>query len=268
MGRSDSEFVGIENAQVINDTIVVFTRERVLYYLDDGTCVHTEKDRKTGDYNYLTDDLDLLSYNGYDGQDYRFYVNPLDKTPEGFLKTKNNLMHFSTKTPLISKTTDGGFAIIDSYNNTIYKYLDGQCRPYISFDLGRYAIDARFYTMNAFEGIEHLMSTQYGIISKYMENRKIKLVQIINFNHGAPSIMYGMTYDNGQWHWFSIPELETFDVQALMDDGLICLTESDFIEKIPDALKGKTITSSSRSTVPSGTDGQLKSYAIAKIRFH
>lgn len=268
MGRSISEYIGIENAQIINDTIVVFTREKVLYYLKDGIYVRTERDRKTGDFNYLNENLDLLSYNGYDGQDYRFYVNPLNTTPKGFLKTKYNLMHFSTKTPSISKTVDGGFAIIDSYNNTIYKYMDGQCHPYLSFDLGEYAIDGRFYTMDSFQGIEYLMSTQYGIISKYMENKRIKLVQIINFKHGIPTILYGMSYDKGQWHWFSVPELETFDVHALMDDGLICIIERDFTKKLSGVLKEKIITNSSISTLSFDTNSQMNSYAIAKIKFH
>lgn len=266
-GNGPGEYLHLRNVQVINDEVHIFSPpDKELVFSDDGKMLEQKAKVPVG-FGIYRMGSGYLTYYGYSGQrDHRVVFSRGQSGQEkGFLDLDAKVLPLDLENELFCPLSEGSVSIIDSYSPTIFIYDGESVSPYLSFDFGKYAIKNNFYEADdAFKAAEYLMSSDYAVISRYMEGANCKLVQFNLFDQktGTGEGRYGL-FCGGEWVWFSLAgcgmdnpaPFRLFDAEELIgvlspEDTLLLL----------DLLSEETIVSGDYS----GLD-QSDNYVIAKI---
>lgn len=244
-GRSSSEYLTIQNVQVLGDTIFVYSfPDKVVRYSADGIYIGSESVKNLGYQTFYRDDR-FYSYHGYLMKgSYRLSIIDDGETKREYLRTKGRIMHFESIEPVFIDANNR-LIMIDSYNNALYEVSENKCEEYLSFDFGQYSISKDFFkSKDEFEGAEYLLNTIFARISRYLENSKTKCVVVSLDGQGQRSFIYGLE-QRGVWQWFQMgaPTESPFTgtLRLLDDDGLIFLLESKQLKDIPREISTRII---------------------------
>lgn len=85
-----------------------------------------------------------------------------------FLPKKNNWMSFGSEQNLYKSSNTISYK--EMFSHETYKIVNGDLRPGVSIDLGKYSIPAEAYSFDQMEGINFLNNKGWATIDKYMEN--------------------------------------------------------------------------------------------------
>ena len=228
-GSGPGEYLEICNIQIRGNMIVVFSiPDKVLYFESSGQLVREERSIPQGTQSFLVPE-GILSYYGFgSGRDWRVYLWNKDNSEMHYLPTKANVIHLTAGAPLFSEHNTDVFFFF-SYNPTIYRYGKGEVSPYLTFDFGKYAIQKDFFeSEDAFESMEQLLSGEFAIIQRYLENDNYQLVEVFMQSPTDLKDYYGIKR-HGDWIWVSAGN--KYDspffhaIQWLDEEAMYCLVE-------------------------------------------
>lgn len=265
-GNGPGEFNRIGDVQVLGDHIHVYDDPgRELVFSMNGELLENNK-RELGIHAYRTGS-GILSYYGYSGQKEYRLVYQEENREFYYLELDSKLLPLTLDSEVFSPSVDGGVVFTDSYSPTIYKYLDGEVTPYLSFNLGRYSIKESFFTAeDAFLAAEELLSSNYGIITEYSECLEYKFVQLVlnNLSEERNWIEYGL-FNGTKWLWFSfsdyVKEPMPGSLRFLSEGILYGLFTVEELRFMDDLSQGDFF-----KNALNGITGDDDEYVLAKIR--
>jgi hypothetical protein len=244
-GNGPGEYANIADVQITGDTVFVFSGQgKMAEYDPEGTLISSSDIQNSeGLQSYIVEN-GILTYYGYGiVKDYRMIYRK-DGISKKFLDNDAKIMHFISFLPIFSKTSDGGVAILDSYNPVIYKFKSGKIKPYLKFDFGKYAIQEAFFKYDDdSKAMQFLLSTDFALMNRYFENAEYKFAEITTQSKDNTEFSYGLA-KNDSWKWFYAgkagkdPFATSFKT---IDDHntLFCIIDPALADKIPPALMKK-----------------------------
>ena len=204
-GNGPAEFLTIDNIQLLPDGILnVFSQSgKVISYDIAGDFVAETLLEDYGGQGYYVDNGYLVYYGDGVGRDYRISLDK-GKSRKTFLTATDNVLHYTSDSPVFSLNYDESISIVDSYSPVIYRYSNGQVSEYLEFDFNETAVPSEYYEQESpFAAADLLLTRDFSIIRRYFENEEYKFVEIFT-NHptSMPTFTYGMSYGD-QWFWFA-----------------------------------------------------------------
>lgn len=228
-GNGPGEYLDICNIQVKDDMVVVFSMpDKILYYEPSGKLVREDREGPMGTQSFLVPE-GILSYYGFgSGRDWRVSLLGDNGYQNHYLPTKANVIHLTAGSPVFFEHNTS-ILFTDTYNPTIYKYENGEVSPYLTFDFGKYAIRNEFFeNEDAFESMEGLLSGEFAMIQRYMENENYQLIELFIQSPSDLKDFYGIK-SNGGWLWVSAGDKTDspffHSIQWMDDNAVYCLIE-------------------------------------------
>lgn len=252
LGNGPGEYLDICNIQVKDNLVIVFSEpDKILYFEPSGKLIREDKEVPLGTQSFFVPE-GMLSYYGFgSGKDWRVSLLENSGNETHFLPTRANVIHLTAGSPIFYEHKTAVF-FTDAYNPTIYKYENGKVSPYLTFDFGRYAIRDDFYEEeDAFRSMEELLSREFALIQRYMENEDYQLVEFFIQSPSELKDIFGIKR-NGKWRWVLAGDKQDsplFHSILWMDDNaLYCLVEPSKIQRENDILRDLAISHSLKET--------------------
>lgn len=238
-GRGPGEFIAVNNVQVFDRKVVVFAHPRRIYtYNLDGTLLSMRETSYLGAQSRMIED-GLLTYHGHVNQENRLEYYQGDTLVCEFLPERKHVLYYSSGADVFF-SSGSGVVVVDSYSNTIFRFHEAQCEPYLTFDMGSFSIPKEFYDFSDVgEGAMFLLSRPFALINRYLESPSIQFVEILaRKSDEKNSMIYGFkTVSN--WRWVTLPDTFNRSVRFLEDSTLVCVVSPEKIIKMDGTLRNK-----------------------------
>ncbi len=271
-GRGEGEYVSIYDLQIKGDTVLVFSRNKLLLYDKSGLLLSEQALSSYGDAFICTDEGYILTYYGYGSlKHYRFALETIGDTItiEKYFDSENN-KNFISMTPFapIFSLNSIGITALDPINPIVYIFKDNKLLPYITFDFGKYGISEKYYTLKDYhESTAFLEKTDFAEIQSYQESFYCKLVEIFlsSDDENKSGLYYGL-YKDSAWHWFKAGYLfgeGAFDgtFRRLRDDVLYFIMSPLQVKNMPSEIASLAINPESIANLKEDDN-----YVITKIK--
>ncbi len=262
-GRSQSEYVTIQNVQINDDTVRVYSEpDKINRYLRNGEFISSQTIEGLGEQTFF-DGENYMTYYGYQAvRGYRFAGFAGKKKDYHSLKIVGKVLPFTSDEPIFSQG-DNRIIMRDSFGCDLYQVTASGCEPYVRFDFKKYSIPESFFTAtDYFEGAEQLLNSTFAHISRYVESGKYAVVSVIIQSPKGASFVYGIR-DDDQWKWYFMGEPHSQPLSGsfrlIQNNCMVYIIEASRMNDIPDAVKGK-ITSGLY-----GHNVENCDYVIAKV---
>ena len=217
------------NIQARNNRVITFTKaDEILYYEPSGKLVQEDREVPLGTQSFWVPE-GILSYYGFgSGRDWRVSLLGDNGYENHYLPTKAKVIHLTAGSPVFFEH-DSSVFFTDTYSPTIYKYENGEVSPYLTFDFGKYAIrDEFFENEDAYESMNKLLSGEFAMIQRYMENENYQLVEFFIQSPSGLKDFYGIK-SNGGWMWVSAGDKNDspffHSIQWMDENAVYCLVE-------------------------------------------
>ncbi len=243
-GRGPGEYLKIVDVQLKNDTILVFSNNKMIKYSKSGALISEFNLSSYGDAFICTEEGNILTYYGYGSlKSYRFSLETAGDTTliEKYFDSEQNKLFISNVpfAPIFSYNDDK-LTVLDPINPIVYIYEDNRLTPYLFFDFGKYDISKEYYNLNnVYESIDYLENNNYAEIHRYLEGNNHKLVEIhLSGKSDLGGLYYGLCNKKGKWHWFRGGTLfgeKAFDgtLRCMIGDSLYFLMTPVQVKHIP-----------------------------------
>ncbi|MEG2191462.1 MAG: 6-bladed beta-propeller [Bacteroidales bacterium] len=248
-GRGPGEYLGLKNAQIVGDTVIIYSRPQMIlnFYTKDGIFISQQINKENeGTYFYKIEG-DYLAYIGYgmEAPGRLCLFSPKDNSKKFFLETDAEVLNIDDVPAFYVNGND--LYIRENYNDTVSRYDIARktVTPYLKFDLGKHALDEKFFQFaDAFKAMEYFMSLEYAAVHRYMENDKMRFVEITVAKKPMPDMLYGLCLNGeSKWVWFSGGKIDTGSLansfRLLSGDKLYCLMEPFRLKNLTPAEKAK-----------------------------
>ena len=263
-GNSSSEFLSIQNVQIIGDKCIVYSiPDKITEFTLDGTFLRSEVEVYLGDNSYQTID-GILSYMGYKpGDTHRLNLISDNGKIYEFLPTKDYVLNMMTGEPVFYD--HGSYvSIIDSYNEIVYSYSDYEVSPFVTFDFGSYAIPEEFYKYSdVYKGAEFLLGSKFARLCRFMGNETTLFAEIA-LQEGSDAKFVYAAKTHGEWRWYEADKDYTMfsgQFRLFDDEHLIALIDAGSLDNVSDNIKRKIINTSILDDI-----NNENNYVIAKVR--
>lgn len=241
-GNGPGEYLDICNIQVRDNMVIVFSiPDKILYYEPSGKLVREDRENSLGTQSFLVQE-GILSYYGFgSGRDWRVSLLGDNGYEKHYLPTEAKVIHLTAGSPVFFEHNTS-ILFTDTYSPTIYKYENGEVSPYLTFDFGKYAIrDDFFENEDAFKSMEELLSGEFAMIQRYMENEKYQLVELFVQSPSDLKDFYGIKSNRG-WMWVSAGDKNTspffHSIQWMDENAVYCLVEPSRLKDEEGILSG------------------------------
>ncbi len=237
-GRGPGEFIDIQNMQISNDTIVIFSLSgrRVDFFHKDGSHI-SSKDLATIGFGALKCGNNYIlskGLNSKDAHNNQFVLT--DSTGvimEKFLPAPGNMPVIALGSPFFYDET-GEIFLKGTAGYTIYKYNNGKIEPFMEFDMGKYNLPKEFFTQSdPADYVNILESKENAIIARFFQTPRLTVIHTFIMKMPSAFVLNGFKRD-GKWMWVRLASKEG-DPFA---DGLCAVFGDRFVFSISPASLG------------------------------
>lgn len=249
-GRGPGEYLRLKNAQIVGDTVIVFSQPQmsVYFYTKDGAFISQQEYKENGGSFFHKIGGDYLGYNGYGmtTPDRLYLFSPRQNLRKPFLETTAKVLNIDEGTPAFFQNNNDLY-IRESYNDTVslYNIAGKSLSPYLKFDLGKHTLGEKFFQYaDPMQAFEYFSSREVATIRRYMENDRMRFVELIVHKKSMPDMLYGLCLKReNKWIWFSGGKIETGSLansfRLLSDNKIYCLMEPFRLKNLTPAEKAK-----------------------------
>lgn len=207
-GNGPQEFLTVDNIQVFdNGTVNIYSRpDMVLTYSANGDFLSVAQIKDRGLQSFIVNGGVLTYYGNGTGRKSRLSYFK-DDTSETLLSGIDNVMNFTSQTPIFSTLSDNSVSVLDSYSPIIYRYDGEKLSPYIELDFMNTSVPDTYYAQDdPFSASDMLLSRKFSMIRRYFENGNYRFVETYTNNPDSmPDFKYAI-YRGDEWTWFDVGE--------------------------------------------------------------
>lgn len=201
-GRAYNEYLDLSDFMVSGDTILVFDSktQKIFFYGKNGELLRKDnlknnfqKVHRVGN-DYI---LYLGDCNGH--LEYKLFM---DRSDTKFLKSNNNVIHFTELFPVFCSHDDSVY-VRETLSNKIRVIHDNRISTLYTFDFGSYNIPDEFYTQSsARKSSEVLMNHDYTYQKQFCMTKQFSLIEnMMNRQDGTQLIYAILDKSNHKWTW-------------------------------------------------------------------
>ena len=249
-GKGPGEYLGIRNAAILGDTVVICASPRLkfLYYAKDGVLLREEVYEQPVE-QAIPAGSNYLVYAGY-GQgipERLFRYAPALDSRHFLLDGSARILSMGETSPVFYPDKDRIY-FRETFGDTIFRYdlSRAELIPHLRFDFGSFAIPRDYFTFSdPMAAAEYFFAQPRALIRRYLDDGAMRLAEVLLNKPGdTGAITYGFQPDAGtSWIWFGLGDMETgafpLSLRVFRNGCLYALLDPDRLSLLTETERSK-----------------------------
>jgi hypothetical protein len=242
-GRAGNEYIGIDNVQVTDGTIAVYSyHNKAIYHFNvDGSFIEKEQ----LEYNPLSLLKDQDGYWGFSGYTAELPERVVKMDAAGkivgkYLPSEMPIIALEERAPVFTGY-NRGVLVREAFRNEIF-YVgdDGQEEVFLKFDFGKYNVPKEYFkNSDPYTAAEKLMESDFVMMNRFLINENHKVLSV-DFQLGSREgkIISSLGVEsNGKWRWLKSEKEGTLSMffsstrQMTSDSDVVLLVDGERVRE-------------------------------------